>query len=102
MKFNEKIYELCKKIPKGKVSTYKLIGDKLNSKAYRAIGQALKHNKHPNEIPCFKIIKNNGQIGGYSGNNPKNISKKIKLLNKEGIKVKNNKIINFKKVLYKF
>jgi O-6-methylguanine DNA methyltransferase len=102
MKINEKVYSLCRKIPKGKISTYKEMGIKLNTKAYRLIGQILKHNKNPIKIPCFKIVKNNGDISGYNGSNIKNISKKIKLLRKEGIIVKNNKIFNFDKVLHKF
>ncbi len=102
MKFSEKVYDLCKKIPKGKISTYYCIARALNTKAYRAVGQALKNNKDPKNIPCFKIVKNNGEIGGYSGNNPENISKKIKLLKKEGVEIKNNKILNLEKVLYKF
>lgn len=102
MNFNEKVYNLCKKIPIGKISTYKIIAEKLNTKSYRAVGQALKHNKYPEIIPCFKIVKSDGKIGGYSGNNPKNIIKKIKLLEKEGIKIKNKKVLDFEKVLYKF
>jgi len=100
--FAQKVYNLCKKIPKGKISTYKDIAHKLNTKAYRAVGQALKKNKNPNIIPCFKIIKSDGSIGGYSGNNPKNIKKKIKKLKSEGIIVKNNKVQNFEKILFKF
>jgi len=102
MNLNKKVYDLCKKIPKGKLSTYKLIAKKLNTNAYRAIGQILKHNKDPIKIPCYKIVKNNGEISGYNGNNRKNISKKIKLLGKDGIIIKNNKVLNFEKLLYKF
>ena len=96
------VYELCRKIPKGKISTYREIAKKLHTKSYRAVGQALKHNQDPKKIPCFKIVKANGEIGGYSGINPKNISKKIRLLKNEGIKIKDNKILNMKNVLYKF
>jgi len=100
--FAKKVYKLCKKIPKGKVSTYRDIAHKLNTKAYRAVGQALKNNKNPDIIPCFKIIKSDGSIGGYSGNDPKNIKIKIKKLKAEGIIIKNNKIQNLKKVLFNF
>lgn len=102
MKLKEKVYDLCKRIPHGKISTYGIIAEKLNTKAYRAVGQALKYNEHPKEIPCFKIVKSNGEIGGYSGNKQDNINKKIKLLEKEGIIIKNNKIMNFDEVLHKF
>ncbi len=102
MKFSEKVYELCRKIPDGKISTYREIAKKLNTKSYRAVGQALKHNQNPKNIPCFKIVKANGDVGGYSGINPKNISKKIRLLKNEGIKIKDNKVLDMESVLYKF
>ena len=45
MKFSDRVYKIIKKIPKGKVSTYKAVAEALNSKAYRAVGTAL--NKNP-------------------------------------------------------
>jgi len=96
-KFQNKVYLVCKKIPKGKVTTYKIIAEKLNTKAYRSVGQALKNNKKPIIIPCHRVINSNGSIGGYSG--IKNNIKKIKLLKKEGIEIKNKKI-DLKKFLW--
>ena len=86
--FSQKCYKLLKKIPKGKVSTYKWIAEKLNTKAYQAVGNAIHKNKNLMIIPCYKVINNNGCLGGYS----KGINKKIKLLKNEGIEIKNNKI----------
>ena len=100
-KLSESCYSLLKKIPKGKVITYKELAIALNTKAYRAIGQILKKNKNPETIPCYKVIKTDGNIGGYCGSSQKNINKKIKLLKKDGIKIENNKI-NLDKYLYKF
>ena len=99
----EKVYNLCKQIPKGKVSTYLELGRALDTTAYRAIGQALKKNPNPNIVPCFKIVKSNGELGGFKGKiSGKEIKEKIKMLELEGVKVKNNKIIDFEKVLFKF
>ena len=98
MKFNEKVLSLTKKIPKGKVTTYKLIAEKLGTKAYRAVGRALKENKKPIIIPCYRVVSSDGSLGGYS----RGVKEKIRLLEKEGIKIKNNKIINFKGKLFKF
>lgn len=86
-KFQRKVYNLVRKIPKGKVTTYKILAKKLKTSA-RAVGQALKRNPWPKEIPCYKVIKNNGEIGGYS----LGVEKKIRLLKREGIKIKKNKI----------
>src|SRR3989344_9089065 len=100
MNFNQKVWNLAKKIPKGKVSTYKEIAKKLKTKAYRAVGQALKQNKKPIVIPCHRVVNSDGSLGGYAG--VKNSIKKIKLLNKEGIRIKKNKIVDLDKRIYRF
>ncbi len=81
--FQKKVYKIVKKIPKGKTTTYKAIAFKLNTSP-RAVGQALKVNPFAPKVPCHRVIMSNGEIGGYNGNNPKNIKKKIELLKKEG------------------
>ena len=96
--FSEKVYDLCKKIPMGRISTYKEIGKKLNTKAYRAIGNALNKNPYSPKVPCHRVINSNGNISGFA----KGTKNKIKLLEKEGVKIKKNKIVNFEKLLYKF
>lgn len=98
MNFNKEVYKLCKKIPRGKISTYKAIAKKLNSKAYRAVGNALNKNPYAPKVPCHRVVMSSGKIGGFA-TGTKN---KIKLLKKEGVKIKNNNVVNFKKVLYKF
>ena len=91
MQFNEKVLELTKKIPKGRVTTYKLIAEKLKTHAYRAVGTALHKNKKPIIIPCHRVVNSDGFVGGYG----KGIKKKIKLLKKEGINIKNNRAFFF-------
>jgi len=93
----EKVLHLCSKIPKGKVTTYKIIAHKLNTKAYRAVGAALKRNRYAPKIPCHRVVASDGHIGGYKGK--WNSKQKLMMLRKEGIEVKNNKIVNFKGVL---
>jgi methylated-DNA-[protein]-cysteine S-methyltransferase len=100
MNFQDKVLVLTKKVPKGKVTTYKEIAKKLNSKAYRAVGKALKNNKTPITIPCHRVVCSDGTLGGYKGK--LNNKEKVKLLKKEGIEIKNNKITHFKKRLFSF
>ena len=97
----EQVYQLCKQVPKGKVTTYKEIAGVLGMSGFQAIGQILKKNPYPDIVPCFKIVKSSGEIGGYCGSNPKNISIKIQKLQKEGIVIKDNKV-NLSKYLYRF
>lgn len=75
----------------------------MKTKAYRAIGQVLKNNPDAPHTPCHRIVASDGSIGGFMGKTSgKAIQKKIRLLRKEGIKVKNKRIVNFKKIVYKF
>jgi methylated-DNA-[protein]-cysteine S-methyltransferase len=88
MTFSTNVYNLVKQVPKGKVTTYKAIAHKLNTKAYRAVGKALNKNRNK-DVPCHRVIKSNGEIGGYAwGTN-----KKIQILKKEGIKIINSTCI---------
>jgi len=100
--FSQHCYRLLKKVPKGKITTYKLLAHALGTKAYRAVGNAMKNNPCPgtrkSQIPCHRVIKSNGEIGGFAFGT----DKKIALLRKEGISIKNSKIQNMEKFLYKF
>ena len=97
--FQKKVYKILKKVPKGKVTTYGKIAEKLNSSA-RAVGQALKRNLSAPEVPCHRVVCSDGSLGGYQGK--MNSKKKINLLKKEGIIVENNKIKEFEKKLFRF
>ncbi|MBU2634422.1 MAG: MGMT family protein [Nanoarchaeota archaeon] len=97
MKFSDKVYKVCKNIPKGKITTYKIVASRLNSKAYRAVGNALNKNPYKT-VPCHRVINSQGHLHGFATG----LKNKEKLLKKEGIKIKNNKVLNFKKHLYKF
>ena len=99
MGFTEKVYELTKKIPCGCVSTYGGVAYALGSpKACRAVGNILNKNLDAPIVPCHRIVCSDGKVGGFA----LGTKKKIELLKKEGIKIKNNKIIGFEKILVKF
>jgi len=78
--FKEKVLKIASKIPKGKTLTYKKVA-KLsgNKKAYRAVGNILNKNCDP-KIPCHRVIRSDGKIGGYN----RGEKEKIKILKKEG------------------
>ena len=96
MKFSDRVYELCKQIPKGKVSTYKELANKLETKAYRAVGNSLNKNPYKS-VPCHRVVASNGHLHGFA----LGLRKKSEMLKKEGIEIKNNKI-DLKKYLHKF
>lgn len=93
---NQEIYQLLKKIPKCKVSTYKEISKVIGIHP-RSVGIILNKNKNPEKFPCYKIVKSDGSLGGYA----LGTKKKIELLRKEGIKI-NNKKIDLKTYVHKF
>ncbi len=97
MGFNDRVYSLAKQIPEGKVSTYGYIAKALNTKAFRAVGNAMHNNPYAPVVPCHRVVESTGKIGGFASG----VMNKIKMLEKEGIKVKNSKIVNFDKVLFK-
>lgn len=103
MKFEEKVWELLKKIPRGKVTTYGLIARKLNTKAYRAVGNACRRNPYAPIVPCHRVVRSDGTVGGFGGKTSgKWIKKKIKLLRKENVEVRNRRIVDFERVLFSF
>jgi O-6-methylguanine DNA methyltransferase len=82
MGFEEDVLDMCKLIPRGKVTTYKEIANKLNCPmASRAVGNALNKNPELIKIPCHRVICFNGHVGEYVNGR----QKKIELLKSEGV-----------------
>ena len=83
-KFQVKVWRYLEKIPVGSIKTYlqvaKAIGKPL---AVRAVANAIAKNPYPLQIPCHRVIRSNGSLGGYSGKG--GFKTKKKLLKKEGI-----------------
>ena len=103
MNFNEQVWKLMTRIPRGKVTTYGQIAKKLHTKAYRAVGNACRQNPYAPRVPCHRVVKSDGTIGGFGGRTKgKTVENKINLLRKERVKVRDGKIVNFEKVLFKF
>lgn len=79
--FKERVLEVVKNISKGKTMTYSEVAKKAgNPKAYRAVGNILNKNYNP-LIPCHRVIRSDGNIGGYN----RGSKKKEELLLKERI-----------------
>ncbi len=93
-----KLYNLLSEIPEGKVTTYKEIAQKLKTKGYRAVGQIVGANPNAPKVPCHRVVRSDGGLGGYAFG----LDKKIAILNKEGIKISDGKVVDFAKKLYKF
>ena len=87
--FKEKVYGIVRKITQGKVMSYKMVAKLAGyPKAWRAVGNILNKNFNP-KIPCHRVIRSNGKIGGYN----QGIKNKITLLKKEGVIIKKKRIV---------
>ena len=84
--FQLKIWEYLKKIPKGRVKTYSQVAKDIGKpKAVRAVANAIGKNPYPPSIPCHRVIRSDGSLGGYSGRG--GIKQKLKLLRSEKIDI---------------
>ena len=81
--------QLLKKIPKGKVATYKEMA-RICKTSPRAIGRIMAGNKYPVEYPCYKVVASSGELTGYSA--PGGVATKRKLLERDGVGFTGNRV----------
>jgi methylated-DNA-[protein]-cysteine S-methyltransferase len=99
MSLEQQVHKKLTEVPKGKVTTYgelaKAVGLK---KGQRIIGQIMKKNPYPTIIPCHRVVNSDGKVGGYAYGG----DVKTNMLQKEGIKIQNGKILDWNKKFHKF
>jgi methylated-DNA-[protein]-cysteine S-methyltransferase len=88
MTFNEKVWSICAKVPKGKVTTYAAIARKLGTVAYRAVGNAMNKNPYAPKVPCHRVVGSDGSLTGFASG----VEKKKRLLQSEGVSFANGKV----------
>lgn len=99
MDFAGKVYRVVKRIPEGRVSSYGAVARAAGfPKAYRAVGNVLNRNPFAPHVPCHRVVKSNGFVGGFA----RGRKEKIRLLREEGVVVENDRIVDFSKVFYGF
>jgi len=94
--FNEQVWDMCKQIPRGNVSTYGEIARALGTKAYQAVGNALNKNPYAPRVPCHRVVSSDGSLGGFAHGS----KQKIALLCSEGVAVVDGKIVDFEKKFF--
>ena len=86
-------------VPKGQITTYGELSKAVGMKnGQRAVGKIMNKNPYPVIIPCHRVVMSSGKIGGYAYGD----HIKAKMLHDEGIEIKNGKIVDLEKKLYKF
>ncbi len=100
LNFRESVLIIVKQIPKGKLMTYGEIARELTGsvRAARAVGQAVAKNPYPVVVPCHRVVRSDGDVGGYS----LGVEKKIRLLSAEGVEIKGRKVLTFEQSLFLF
>jgi len=99
LSLEQKIYKKLLQVPKGQVTTYGELAKAVGlENGQRTIGKIMNKNPYPVIIPCHRVVMSTGKIGGYA------YGEKIKsnMLTKEGIKIKNGKILDWKDKVYQF
>ncbi len=95
MKIEEKIYRKLLEVPSGYVTTYGDLAKAINLKnGQRVVGQIMKNNPFPVIVPCHRVVKSDGTVGGSE--------RKKHMLSKEGLEINDDKILDFKKNLFRF
>lgn len=93
------VYKKLLKVPKGKVTTYGELAKAVGLKnGQRAIGHIMNRNPFPVIIPCHRVVKSDGKIGGYFYGQ----EVKTKMLSDEGIVVRDGKIQDWEKSVFRF
>ncbi|MBI4449534.1 MGMT family protein [Candidatus Uhrbacteria bacterium] len=101
MRFQTRVWSLLRKIPRGRVTTYGDIACAIGQRrAARAVAQACARNPHPIVVPCHRVVRSDGRIGGYSG--PGGVRQKIALLREEGIAVRQQCIVDPERRWHRF
>jgi O-6-methylguanine DNA methyltransferase len=82
--FKERVLKVVAGIPRGKTLSYREVARRAGSPlAYRAVGNIMNKNYNP-KVPCHRVIRSNGEVGGYRGGT----KKKIEILRKEGVAIR--------------
>lgn len=99
MNLDKKIYKKLLEVPKGKITTYGELAKAVGLKnGQRAVGKIMNKNPYPVIIPCHRVVKSDGKVGGYA------YGEEIKsdMLAREGIVIKNGKILDLEDKIYRF
>ena len=96
--FQARVLELVKEIPRGRVTTYAELARAADRpRAWRAVANALARNPTPVKIPCHRVVRSDGRLGGYKLGS----ERKEELLVREGVEVKRGRV-DLRKHLFKF
>lgn len=84
--FEQAVYQLVRGIPAGRVATYGAIARRLGRGSARSVGSALARNPFAPEVPCHRVVRADGSLGGFNGHTSgPELERKLRLLRDEGV-----------------
>lgn len=84
--FEEAVYAATRLVPAGKVTTYGRIAERISRGTARAVGSALARNPYAPEVPCHRVVRADGSLGGFSGfTSGPQLTRKRSMLEAEGV-----------------
>ena len=99
MKLQNLVYKKLCEVPKGRVTTYGELARAVGlENGPRVIGMFMNKNPYPGIVPCHRVIKSDGKIGGYAYGT----ESKTAILNMEGVRTKNGRVCDFEKAVFRF
>ena len=101
--FEKRVYDAVKRIPRGRVATYKAVAAYVGCGSCRAVGQALMRNPYAPKVPCHRIISSDLSIGGFQGRRRGSaIGAKRRLLATEGVRFREGRLVAGRDVMHAF
>lgn len=84
--FMRRIFQALLQVPRGRVTTYGALGRAVGCSSAQAVGQALRRNPCAPSIPCHRVVRSDGSLGGFSGHScGPEVQRKYALLCEEGV-----------------
>lgn len=91
--FEALVYQVVRTIPKGRVSTYGAVARLAGRGTARSVGSALARNPFAPEVPCHRVVRGDGLLGGFNGETEgPEMASKTRLLQSEGVEIQSGRI----------
>jgi len=89
--FHRRVYQVCRRIPPGETASYRDLARAAGSEnAMRAVGNAMAHNPLPLVVPCHRVLRADGSLGGFSS--PQGLEQKRRMLRLEGVALRGDRL----------
>lgn len=100
--FYRRVYEVVRRIPEGRVSTYGDVAEAAGApRAHRAVGTAMSLNQDGDLVPCHRVVRSDGTVGRF-GRGGAGVAEKVERLRAEGVRVDGERLVDFASLRYTF